>query len=157
GWCLLLLLAPVRAADDPRIQRAVDKGVAYLKSGQQQDGRWKHDEIGGTALVALTLLECGVPANDPCIQKAAAVVRAASVDLTKPSPSSLATMSVDSRGEPVFVSLIQPLSVRLLAGQSAEGGWSYDCVAVAPAEAARLRQALNQKNDRIPEKDPPKP
>src|SRR5262245_30484402 len=69
GLCFLFRPAPLRAADDPVVKRAVDKGVAFLKSKQQPDGLWKHDEIGATSLAALTLLECGVPADDPAIQK----------------------------------------------------------------------------------------
>jgi hypothetical protein len=156
GWCLLFLLAPLRGADDPAIQRAVEKGVAYLKRSQQPDGRWKHDEIGATALAALTLLECGVPANDPAIQKAAAVIREASIDVTRTYTIATSIMFLDRLGEPVDVSLIQSLSLRLLAGQSGQGGWSYECSGVAPAEAARLRQAVNQRNERGPDKDPPK-
>jgi hypothetical protein len=154
GLCLLVLLAPLQAADDPAVQRAIDKGVAHLKSIQQQDGRWRHDEIGATSLAAITLLECGVPAKDPCIQKAAAVIREASVDFTRTYSITTAIMFLDLLGEPVDGNLIQSLSLRLLAGQNAEGGWGYDCPGVAPAEAGRLRQALGQGNA---DKDPPKP
>jgi hypothetical protein len=156
AWCFLFLIPPLRGADEATVKIAVDKGVAYLKKAQQQDGRWKHDEIGATALAALTLLECGVPANDPSIQKAATLVRQASVDLTKTYSISVAILFLDRLGEPVDVSLIQSLTLRLLAGQSAAGGWSYDCSGVAPAEAARLRQAVNQRNERGPDKDAPK-
>jgi hypothetical protein len=150
--CFLVLLAPLRGADEAHIKRAIDKGAAYLKSNQQGDGRWKHDEIGATALVALTLLECGVPANDPSIQKAATLVREASVDLTRTYSISVAILFLDRLGENVDVNLIQSLSLRLLAGQTGDGGWGYDCAAVSPAEAARLHQAVNQRNQQGPDK-----
>src|SRR5438552_18149492 len=67
------------AADRPaNIQRAIDRGVAYLKSIQStQDGMWHYippggisveQNIGATALAGLTLLECDVPPSDPAVQ-----------------------------------------------------------------------------------------
>jgi hypothetical protein len=83
-------------------------------------------------------------------------VREASVDLTKTYSISLAIMFLDRLGQPVDVNLIQSLSLRLLAGQSAEGGWTYDCSGIAPGEAARLRQAVNQQNAQPPGKEVPR-
>ena len=156
GLCFVFFLTPLRAAENGAVQRAIDKGVAFLKSKQEQDGRWKHEEIGATSLAALTLLECGVPANDPGIQKAADVIRAASVDATRTYTISTAIMFLDLLGEPVDRTLIESLSIRLLAGQNGDGGWSYDCPALGQAEVTRLRQALTQQQERNPDKEPPK-
>jgi hypothetical protein len=154
GLSMLFVVAPARGADEETIQRAVDRGVAYLK-GAPLDG---NPEIGATALVALTLLECGVPVNDPKIQKAATAVREAAINLTKTYSISLSIMFLDRLGEPVDVALIESLTIRLLAGQDPQtGGWSYECPTISQDEAARLRQALSQRNELVGTREPPKP
>jgi hypothetical protein len=60
------------------IEKARAKAVEYLKKQQKPDGTWEDGPIdflagmkgGTTALATLTLLEAGVPANDPAITKA---------------------------------------------------------------------------------------
>src|SRR5687768_10859674 len=59
----------------PRIDAAIDKGVAYLKKLPADVPRDKEHELGRQALVAWTLLECGVPAKDDVIQRHAASIR----------------------------------------------------------------------------------
>src|SRR5262245_34708245 len=85
GW--FLLLSPLARADHKpltedeqrRIDEAIKSGVAYLTKMQAASGDWprkdKEHVVGYTALPALTLLECGVPASDKAIQKAARLVR----------------------------------------------------------------------------------
>ncbi|MDJ0976320.1 MAG: hypothetical protein QNJ98_17800 [Planctomycetota bacterium] len=60
------------------VDKAIDKGVAYLKTLQIKDGEehapsyvphGKH-RIGSTALAVLTLAACDVPRDDPTIRKA---------------------------------------------------------------------------------------
>jgi hypothetical protein len=89
--CGVLVMAPTaRAADPEAVQRAIDRGVACLKQMQAENGSWSsaYDEVrssatGGTSLAGMTLLECGVPADDPVVQKAAAFVRERSSALTE--------------------------------------------------------------------------
>ncbi len=86
---------PALAADSAQIQRAIDRGRAFLFA-QQKDGNWelvqardpaessaysvKNGQWGGrTALVTLALLACGVDANDPHIQRAVAFLRKAEI------------------------------------------------------------------------------
>jgi hypothetical protein len=57
------------------INSAIDKGVSALKKMQRKDGTWPHEKIGATALAGLTLLECGVKADDKVIVDAAAACR----------------------------------------------------------------------------------
>jgi hypothetical protein len=155
---VLLFAASLPAADDPAIQKAIEKGVAYLKSLQDpKDGRWPRDEIGATALAGLTLLECDVPTNDPAIQKTANAVREHSINQTKTYSLALCILFLDRLGEPVDQALIESMSVRLLAGQGGTGGWTYDCPAISPAEDQRLRAALNQRNQLVARGELPKP
>ncbi len=69
------------------IESAIERGVAYLKSQQNDDGGWyfaadgtvvaqRMNSPGVTALIGLTLLHCGVAAKDPTVQKCARFVRA---------------------------------------------------------------------------------
>jgi hypothetical protein len=166
--CVALLAAlPARAVDKDTVQRAVDKGVAYLKGTQGPDGAWRYAETnvagdataGATALCALALLESGVPANDPAVVNAARAVREQGVGLSKTYSLSLAIMFLDRLGDPADNELIAALAVRLLAGQEASsGGWSYSCPAPTAAEAQRLQQALRNPNPpaRVAPPDPAK-
>jgi tRNA A-37 threonylcarbamoyl transferase component Bud32 len=117
---------------------AIDRGVAYLKSLQKADGTWPFTEVGATALAGLTLLECGVPPDDPAVQKAAAAIRRAGVALTHTYSLALSILFFDRLGEPEDVPLIESMAVRLLAGQSTLGGWNYTCPSLSDAEMRRL-------------------
>src|SRR5688572_3780762 len=53
-----------------RVNEAIDRGVTRLRRMQQADGTWPSQwsrsyPMGGTALATLTLLKCGVKADDP--------------------------------------------------------------------------------------------
>ena len=61
-----------------RVNQAIDRGVQVLRGAQGNVGTWalnKNHMTGYAALPGLTLLECGVPASDPAVQRAAALVR----------------------------------------------------------------------------------
>src|SRR5690349_20490929 len=87
--CLAVMLSiggPVRADRLPLppgkqavVNGAIDRGVLALRASQFPDGSWaapnKGHRAGYAALPALTLLECGVPPNDPAVQRAAFFVR----------------------------------------------------------------------------------
>jgi hypothetical protein len=142
-------------ADEQAIQRAVDRGVAHLKGLQQPDGTWRYPEIGATALCGLALLESGVKADDPAVQKAARAVREQSIGLTKTYSLSLGIMFLDRLGDPADAELIDSMAIRLLAGQNANsGGWSYECPPLAASEAQRLREALQQRPQRVAQPAP---
>jgi hypothetical protein len=154
---MVLLLAPAaRSADKETIQRAVDHGVAYLKGIQGADGTWQGSEIGATALCGLALLESGIKADDPAVQKAAKAVREQSVSLTKTYSLSLAIMFLDRLGDPADAELIDSMAVRLLAGQNpATGGWTYECPPLAEAEVRRLKESLQQRRELVARPEPP--
>src|SRR5437016_1678789 len=69
---------PLPAADQARVDQAIERGVTFLKKSQGPQGTWadaRGRPLGYAALPGLTLLECGVPANDPAVRRAAAFVR----------------------------------------------------------------------------------
>src|SRR5262249_33098945 len=85
--CCVLALVPGLAAAPAQEEakgpdRAVERGVTYLRGLQQADGTWPHREIGATALAAVTLLECGAARDDDAVQKAARAVRQRAPTLT---------------------------------------------------------------------------
>lgn len=52
---------------------SIERGVAFLRTTQSEDGSWTApDQIGLTALVTTSLLESGLTADDPTIAKAMA-------------------------------------------------------------------------------------
>jgi hypothetical protein len=161
---LLLLtasLAPGQRLELPAHERqevnhAIDRGVAYLKKAQQKNGTWAdplgnwpgaqlhghYYAIGGSALPALTLLECGVPASDPVVQRAAQYVRSRAAGIDRTYELSLAILFLDRLGDPKDKMLIQTFALRLIAGQSATGGWGYRCPLFGNKSQMELLTAL---------------
>src|SRR5262245_51124580 len=118
---ILAILAPTAPAADARaIQQAIDRGVQHLKGVVPivLDGH----SAGTNALIGLTLLECGAAASDPAVERAADIVRPASVTLAHTYSVALAILFLDRLGDPADGPVIQSLGVRLLAGQNAAGG-----------------------------------
>jgi hypothetical protein len=144
---LVLTAGGSRAAEQEAINKAIDRGVAALKQLQGRDGKWPHTDIGATALAGLALLECKVPADDPAVVKAAAVVRQESVRLTHTYSISLTILFLDRLEDARDVPLIESLTVRLLAGQSGTGGWTYQCPPIAASEVRRLEGLLQRRNE----------
>jgi hypothetical protein len=162
GWAvggLLLLPAGAVAADEEAIQRAIDRGVVALKKHQESDGTWSFPQhhAGATALGGLTLLECDVPATDPAIVQAVKALRPATVELTDTYSLALAILFLDRLGDPGDVPLIHSMAVRLLAGQDAQGGWSYDCPPISKDEVRRLKSLIQGRREPIVRPDPPGP
>jgi hypothetical protein len=155
--------------DPDAVDRAVARGVEGLRRLQGPDGTWPlHPEgnprqlgmlavgatwpaaqVGATALAGLTLLECGVPANDKAVTRAADVVRQASVTLTHNYTLSLSILFLDRLGEPADIPLIESMTVRLLAGQTSNGSWSYDSPPLSDAEVRRLTTLLRQRTELV--------
>jgi len=137
---LLAGLPAARAVDKGLIDRTKERGVAALRKMQNPGtGRWPYLEIGATALAALTLLECQVPRDDPAIVAATRAVRSAAPESTFTYSVTLCILYLDRLGDPQDVGLIDMLVVRLLGGQNAKGGWSYNCPLGDADEMNRLR------------------
>ncbi len=148
---------PARSVDRDGIQRAVDRGVAYLKSIQRENGTWTHPEMGATALAGLTLLECGLEPDDKSVAAAAQFVRQASISCTHTYSLSLGILFLDRLGDPGDVALIESMTVRLLAGQRMMGGWTYSCPPISAAEIERLSKQVRERKELVARTELPKP
>jgi hypothetical protein len=153
-WWALLLLAPALGAEDDRpakdvkdpalsarINGAIDKGVAYLKSVQRADGYWGGlkdrpgsgdlSHVGGlTALALYALSASGVPKDDPAIARGLAFV-VDHKDAFGPGKSSmtyaasLLVLALTRIDPAEHRELIHETAGRLIEGQLSDGMWTY--------------------------------
>lgn len=148
-----LALAP---EDQKKVDWAIDRGVQFLKKTQMADGSWGNHRgkarIGYAALPGLTLLECGVPKTSPLVRRAAGAVRRAAPTLNTTYELALSILFLDRLGNPHDEKIIQTLAVRLIAGQTATGGWNYNCPIVNTKNHKEILVLLRRLN---PPPDPP--
>lgn len=111
------------------VNQAIDAGVRFLKATQFPMGTWtvKNHESGYAALPGLTLLECGESPVSPAVQQAARFVRWKAPKMEATYELALSILFLDRIGDPQDSVLIQTLAMRLVAGQTATGGWNYKC------------------------------
>jgi hypothetical protein len=145
---------PLPPADQARVEQAIERGVTFLKKAQGPQGTWvgggdkKHGgyPLGYAALPGLTLLECGVAANDPAVRRAAAFVRRHAPGNDRTYEIALAILFLDRLGDPKDRPLIQALAIRLLAGQDVTGGWKYRCGSVSKKNQEEIVALLRKMN-----------
>ncbi len=129
-----------------KVNAAVLKGREFLYT-QVKSGsiRQLHSERpgGALALAALTLLECGVSADDPAIRNAAKEIRELNKNSNSTYGMALAILFLDRLGEAADEGLIQTLAMRLIAGQLPSGMWTYDGrVTLTPDDEKRFYDYL---------------
>jgi hypothetical protein len=134
--------------DQARVTVAINKGVAYLSAVQGKDGSW-NGHVGHTSLAALALLESEVNPRDPQIQKAAAFVRSKWATIDATYDLALAILFLDKLSDPKEKTpkdraLIQTFALRLIAGQTTTGGWSYKCPILTPEQHRSLFATLEK-------------
>jgi hypothetical protein len=146
---------PLSKAEQAKVEKAIDKGVAFLKGAQTKQGDWqwkmykdKHF-VGQCALPAYALLESGVTVDDPVIQKAAEYIRPRVLTNDQTYELSLAILFFDRLGNPKDKRLIQTLALRLIAGQHYTGGWSYDCPTLSEENERELLKCLEVLSKRM--------
>jgi hypothetical protein len=117
------------------IVQARQKGIAFLKSKQLDEGNWEFPghEVGITALCTLALLENGVPQSDAAVEKGQRYVRKNVKELGSTYDITLAIVILSRLDEHGNKSIIRDLGARLIAGQNTGGGWSYSCPAKVTA------------------------
>jgi hypothetical protein len=121
--------SPLPAEKQESVNRAVERGIEYLQRTQSDGGTWPSNShtVGYAALPGLTLLECGLPASHPVVQKAAAFVRHEKARLGATYELGLSVLFLERLGDAADRPLVQELAARLIAGQLPDGGWSYRC------------------------------
>jgi hypothetical protein len=112
-----------------RVNQAIDRGVAHLRQDWHQPKEYQI-YLG---LLGLTLLECGVPRNDPAVGQIADLVRSQQGDLDATQELSLAILFLDRLGDPNDDGLIRTFARRLLEGQDHFGCWGYACFRRLPS------------------------
>ncbi len=174
--CLVLMgfAAPVSAdpkalskEEQAKVDKAVERGVDYLKRAQRDKGDWPnsipHSYLAQTVLPAYALLEAGVPAKDPVVQKAAEYVRPKLAEYLRSTRHdedgepeytkhghyhtylfSLAVLFFDRLGDPKDEKLIRSLALRLIAGQHYSGGWSYHCPMLEQEDEENLLKLVGE-------------
>ncbi len=133
-----------------RVDRTIDRGVEFLRRQQHFDGSWGHliakvsqrFTPGVSALAALTMLECGVPADDPQVQLAARYLRARMSDIKTTYSIAMTILFFDRLGEAADVPRIRTLALRLIAGQKPSGGWDYSCPSLSEDDELGLLALL---------------
>jgi hypothetical protein len=126
------------------VNRAIERGVSNLKSKQIESGSWESDShvFGNAALPGLTLLECGVPASDPAVQKVAALIRRERGQIGETYELGLSVLFLERLGDPADRPLVQEFAARLVAGQLGDGGWNYNCPILESTQKEELLEQL---------------
>lgn len=146
----------VPGIDSQRIAQAIDDGVRFLKGAQKPSGSWSNGghSVGYAALPGLVLLECKVPPADASVQAAARHVRMNSDKLNQTYDLSLAILFLDRLGDTRDRPLIQAMALRLVAGQTDAGGWTYTCPVLSREDAVPLLTFLQRTKPNVPVGDP---
>jgi hypothetical protein len=118
---------PVDAA---QVLNSIDRGIAYLKREQSPRGNWSEMpgyNGGVTALVTLSLLNAGVPADDPTIERALEYLRG--LPLERTYVVSLQTMvfaAADPKKDMVRIDRnVRWLESKQVTEADRKGAWSY--------------------------------
>ncbi|HWY86065.1 MAG TPA: hypothetical protein VNX28_05045 [Gemmataceae bacterium] len=143
---------PVPDAMQVKINKAIDDGVNYLKSTAGPWGTWAADKnhvVGYAAMPGLTLLECGVSPQSPLVQNAAILVRLSVPRLDTTYEISLSILFLDRLGDVKDRPVIQKLALRLIAGQTPTGGWTYRCPILSDADHKELLAVLRNLDNPV--------
>lgn len=140
--------------NEAAVEEAVTRGVEFLKATQSAEGTWTDGaghEVGCTALAGIALIESGARPSDPAIRKAADFVRTKAPALADTYQISLSIIFLDRLKDPKRDdATIQHLAARLIAGQTATGGWAYSVTGgprgarVSDPEAQQMITALKK-------------
>ena len=127
GPCLARARADISAEE---VRTSIERGVAYLKNEQRNDGSWP-DPVGYpggiTALCTLALLNCGVPTTDEQIQSALNYLRKLPPQMTY--STALQTMVLCAAEPKTNLQLVRRNALWFQAEQKRDGAmkgaWGY--------------------------------
>lgn len=112
--------------DAAAVNRAIDRGIAYLRKTQSDRGGWNEfrgHSCGLSSLCTLALLNAGVSRNDATITQAMKYLRATVADDTY--SVSLQTLVFCQHGSANDLPRIRNNVTRLTESQELSGGWGY--------------------------------
>jgi hypothetical protein len=130
-------------AEQQEVNKAIERGLAYLKKHAPAMPMVNQRMIDLHPLVGLTLLECGVPADDIVVANLTKRVRAGAAKMTETYVLSLTILFLDRLGDPQDEPMIRHLAARLIAGQNQAGGWTYDCPPLSESDGELLLAYLD--------------
>ncbi|MSR55954.1 MAG: hypothetical protein EXS09_22175 [Gemmataceae bacterium] len=161
---LLCTVSSASAADDlkDRVAKAVAGGQKYLKAARAagDDGLFGRDGInagaglsiiggngsGTPVLTGLALIESGLDTKDPTVAGIVSAVRRSYMNTNSTYELSLMIMFLDRLAAKQDDPIIQFLTLRLMSGQTTEGGWFYTCdgLQLDPVQSRRLSAELGR-------------
>src|SRR5207249_3530648 len=107
-------------------------------------------------LVGLTLLACGVPADDPQVAAIIGRVRSEAPNLRTTYDLAVSIWLLDQLDQPSDRDLIRTMALRLVAGQGPAGGWDYNCDLLSREQEQQLLAALEQPVQPPDKEQPPR-
>lgn len=119
----------------PKIDAAIDRGVAWILAQQQRDGSWgsfPEYRGGATALTAYTLVKCGLPVTHSAVRRATLFL--GTVDPQETYTLGCMLMFLHALGEPVHKKRIQQLTERLVTWQKHGYGYPFEKADGKPTE-----------------------
>jgi hypothetical protein len=128
-----------------KVNKAIDNGVAFLKQTLNERSGVRYSGPIVSGLAGLTLLECGVPASDPLIQRLAEEIRNRASKLGATYQIATDIWFLDRLGEKRDHEVIRSLALRLIANQGPMAGWGYTSPPISVAEERRLVQLLAEQ------------
>lgn len=139
-----LLVGSAAFAQTPaEVNRAIDRGIDYLKSRQLADGSW--DDFpqrpgGSTALVTLALLSCDVPATNPKVQKSLEYLRR--IPPSDTYTVALQTMVFAEASPKRDFAIIRNNARWLMRTRLPQGNWSYGTIERGQGDNSNTQFAL---------------
>ena len=137
-------LIKLQREEEAEIDAMKTRALAWFKANQLANGTWKNPSGDAFAGVGgLALLECGIPAADAAVQKAAKNVRLDLRKQTSTYPIAFGLVFLCQLADPKDAPMIKNLTMRLMAAQSSSGGWGYVCPFLGYKEEQELTALLN--------------
>jgi hypothetical protein len=119
--------APARAAvTGAQVKKAVERGVAYLKASQLNNGRWAdygNYEGGPTALAVLALATAGLSKDDPAVR--AGLIALSAVPNERTYVVALKAMAFAAADPAGYKGHLQVCVDDLIRWQNDDGTWTY--------------------------------
>jgi hypothetical protein len=134
----VFVTAPAQAREPlaDQVKTAINNGVRYLRDIENGKGSFEHTTViarvrpgGVTALATVALLQCGVPVDDPLIQRCLKYLR--TLPPSQTYTVGLQTMAFCIAGQKEDRQLVQR-NLDWLKDTHSDGGWGYEASVKSP-------------------------